>query len=103
MSEPQNTSDFQTLLNEKRDEIIQIAARHGAFDIRIFGSVARGEARQDSDIDLLVRTGPETSSWFPAGLIMDLEEILNHPVEIVTQGGLNKHIRNQVLREASPL
>ena len=90
-------------LREKREEIIRIAAKHGAFDVRVFGSAARGEAGPDSDVDLLVRTGNETSSWFPAGLILDLQEVLGRPVEVVTERGLNPWIRDQVLREAQPL
>lgn len=97
------TSDLDTLLREKREEIIRIASEHGALDVRVFGSVARGDARLDSDVDLLVRTGSETSSWFPAGLILDLEEILGRRVEIVTERGLSPWIRDQVLREALPL
>ena len=73
------------VLEEKREEIRRIAAMHGAMNVRVFGSVARGEARRDSDIDLLVDTGPETSSWFPAGLVLDLEDILGCKVEVVTE------------------
>jgi len=91
------------LLREKRDEIQRIAAKHGARNVRVFGSVARGEAREDSDIDILVDTGPETSSWFPAGLVLDLEEILGCKVEVVTEKGLNPHLKERVLEEALPL
>ncbi len=97
------TSDLETLLKEKREEVLRIAAKHGAFNVRIFGSIARGEARSDSDVDLLVETGSETSSWFPAGLILDLEEVLNRRVEVVTERGLNRYIRDRVLREAVSL
>jgi len=103
MASPKSASDLEALLKEKREEIIQIAAKHGAFDVRIFGSVARGEAQSDSDVDLLVKTESETSAWFPAGLILDLEEIVDRRVEIVTERGLNQHIRDHVLREALPL
>jgi predicted nucleotidyltransferase len=85
---------------EKRDEILRIAAKHGARDVRIFGSVARGDADEDSDVDLLVEVGPTTSSWFPAGLILDLEELLGRPVEVVTERGLSPYLRDRVLREA---
>ena len=91
------------LLEEKREEIRRIAAMHGAMNVRVFGSVARGEARQDSDLDLLVDTGPETSSWFPAGLVLDLEEILGCKVEVVTEKGLNPYLKERVLQEALPL
>ncbi len=95
--------NIKQLLYEKRDEIRNIAARHGAYNIRIFGSVVRGEAGPDSDIDFLIDVGPATSSWFPAGLILDLQEILGQPVEIVTEKALNPYIREHVLREAVPL
>ncbi len=102
-----NENDFymniKQLLYEKRDEIRDIAARHGACNIRIFGSVVRGEAGPDSDIDFLIDVGPTTSSWFPAGLILDLQEILGRPVEVVTEKALNPYIREQVLCEAVPL
>ena len=91
------------LLEEKREEIRRIAAKHGAMNVRVFGSVSRGEARQDSDLDLLVDTGRETSSWFPAGLVLDLEEILGCKVEVVTQNGLNPYLKERVLQEALPL
>ncbi|MHC4071853.1 MAG: nucleotidyltransferase family protein [Planctomycetota bacterium] len=95
--------NIKRLLSEKRDEICAIASKHGAYNIRIFGSVARGEAGADSDIDFLIDAGPTTSSWFPAGLILDLEEILGQRVEVVTTKALNPHIREHVLREAIPL
>ena len=94
---------IRQVLEEKRDDILNIAARHGAYNVRVFGSVARGEDRPDSDVNLLVDVGTTTSSWFPAGLILDLEQILGRQVEIVTEKGLNSHLREQVLREAIPL
>jgi predicted nucleotidyltransferase len=95
--------DIKEFLHEKRNEIRKIAAKHGAYNIRIFGSVVRGEAGPDSDIDFLIDAGPTTSSWFPAGLILDLQEILGRPVEVVTEKALNPYIREHVLREAIPL
>ena len=95
--------DIRELIDEKRQEIQDIASRHGAYNIRIFGSVARGEAGPDSDIDFLIDTGPATSSWFPAGLILDLQEVLGRPVEVVTEKALNPFIREYVLSEAVPL
>ena len=91
------------LLQRRRDEIQRIAAKHGAYNIRIFGSVVRGEAGPESDIDLLVQLGSTTSSWFPAGLVLDLEELLGRRVEIVTEKALNPYLRERVLREAVPL
>lgn len=95
--------EFEELLKEKRDEILQIAARHGAYNVRVFGSVARGEASQESDIDLLVDVGENHSRWFPGGLLVDLEELLGCKVDIVTENGLHWLIRERVLKEAVPL
>ena len=95
--------DLQRLLREKRDVIRAIAFKHGAYNVRIFGSVVRGEAGPDSDIDFLIDAGPDTSSWFPAGLILDLQQILGRRVEVVTEKGLNPFVRDYVLREAVPL
>jgi len=97
------TMTIEQLIHEKRDEIQRIATKHGARNIRVFGSVARGEARNDSDIDFLVDTGPVTSSWFPAGLVLDLEEVLGCKVEVVTEKGLSPFLKQHVLQEAVPL
>jgi predicted nucleotidyltransferase len=94
---------LEQLLRDKHDDIKRIAARHGAYNIRVFGSVARGEAGPESDIDLLIDVGPTTSSWFPAGLILDLEDLLGRRVEVITEQALNPALRDHVLREAIPL
>ncbi len=96
-------SELQALLTDKRDDVLRIAAKHGAFNVRVFGSVARGEATPDSDIDLLIEKGPTTTPWFPAGLILELEESLGRRVDVVTEKALNPHLRDRVLREAVPL
>lgn len=91
------------VLHAKRDHVLEVAQRHGVTSIRVFGSVARGDERDDSDIDLLVTTGPRVSSWFPACLILELEEILGRHIDVVTESGLNPYIRSQVLAEAVAL
>ena len=91
------------LLKERRQEILRIAARHGAHNVRVFGSVARGEAGPDSDVDLLVEVGSDRTPFFPGGLIADLEELLGKKVQVVTQEGLHWYIRERVLEEAVPL
>lgn len=88
----------------KRDEILKIADRHGAFNVRIFGSVARGEADLQSDVDVLVdydRT--RRTPWFPMGFIEELEALLGCKVDVVTEKGLKSRIRERVLQEAVPL
>jgi hypothetical protein len=94
---------IEELLHEKREEILQIAARHGARNVRVFGSVARGEADERSDVDLLIDLGPERTPWFPGGLIVDLENLLRRNVDIATVAALRPRIRERVLREAVPL
>ena len=91
------------LLQEKREDILSIATRRGAFNIRVFGSVARGEADSKSDIDLLVDMEPGRSLFDLGGLLMDLESLLGHKVDVVTERGLRERIRDRVLREAVPL
>ena len=91
---------IEHLVWENRDDIQRIAARHGAHNVRVFGSVARGGAGPESDIDLLIDVGPTTSSWFPAGLLLDLEELLGRRIEVVTERALNPDIRERVLDEA---
>jgi predicted nucleotidyltransferase len=95
--------DIERVLKEKREEILRIGARHGVRSIRVFGSAARGEAREGSDLDLLIETGPERTPWFPGGLIADLEELLGCRVDVVTEKALHWYIRDRVLQEAIPL
>ena len=88
---------------DKRAAIRAIAARHGVTGIRLFGSFARGEAREDSDLDLLIEVGPQTPPWFPGGLLFDLEAELGCKVDVAEEGALDPLIRDRVLREAIPL
>jgi predicted nucleotidyltransferase len=91
------------ILQEKRQEILKIAARHGAYNVRIFGSIARGEADKNSDLDVLVELEPERSLFDLGGMLMDLEHLLGCKVDVVTVKGLRKRIRERVLKEAVPL
>ena len=91
------------LLKEKRDEILRLAAGHGAHNVRIFGSVARGDARPDSDIDFLVDLDAGRSLLDLGGLLMDLQNLLHCKVDVVTEKGLRSRIRARVLLEAVSL
>jgi uncharacterized protein len=95
--------DIQALLKENRDEILRIAAKHGAHNVRIFGSVARGDAQPDSDLDVLVDMEEGRSLFDMGGMLVDLESLLGCKVDVVTVPGLRKRIRDLVLREAVPL
>jgi predicted nucleotidyltransferase len=91
------------LLQSKREEILRIAAHYGAYNVRIFGSVARGEADEQSDIDLLVNMEKGRSLFDLGGLLADLEDLLGCNVDVVTEDGLRDRIRNRVLKEAIAL
>jgi uncharacterized protein len=84
----------------KKNDILKIAAKHGARNIQIFGSVARGEARLDSDVDFLVEMEPGRTLFDMGGLLMDLRDLLGLEVDVVTEQGLKPRIRDRVLKEA---
>lgn len=90
-------------LRKRRDEILRIAERRGTHNVRIFGSVARGEADERSDVDFLVELEPGRSLLDLGGLLMDLQQLLGHPVDVVTEHGLRERIREHVIKEAIPL
>ncbi|MBD2028379.1 nucleotidyltransferase family protein [Phormidium sp. FACHB-322] len=103
MTAPLNPS-LQDLLQAKKAQILAIADRHGAYNIRVFGSVARAEATDTSDIDLLVDYDPaRRSPWFPVGLVQELEALLEHKVDVATPAMLKERIRDRVMQEAIPL
>ncbi len=91
------------LLKTKRDEILAIAAKHGARNIRVFGSVARDEDDSNSDIDLLVELKSGTTLLGHAALMQELEELLGVKVDVVSDRGLRDRIRDRVLKEAVAL
>jgi uncharacterized protein len=88
------------IIAARRDAILAAAVRHGVTNIKVFGSVARGDARNDSDVDFLVEVGPEHSSFFPGGLVADLEGILGRHVDVVEPEGLHRLLKDRILREA---
>ncbi|MCX6029788.1 MAG: nucleotidyltransferase family protein [Chloroflexi bacterium] len=95
--------DIRTVLQAQRNDILSVAARYGAHNVRVFGSVARGEARPDSDVDILVDMEPGRSLFDLGGLLCDLQTLLGVDVDVVTEKGLRPRIRAQVMREAIPL
>jgi hypothetical protein len=91
------------LRTTKRDEILRIAALRGARNVRVFGSVARGDNDARSDIDFLVDLEPDRSLFDLSGLLLDLEAVLHSQVDVVTERGLRSRVRDRVLQEAVPL
>ena len=87
------------LLKDKRDEILRTAARHGASNLRVFGSVARGDAGPESDVDFLA-DGLENCSWGGGALLIDLQNLLGRKVDLVSPEDLHWYIRERVLKEA---
>lgn len=99
----QSPAVMDPLISRHRQEIVQIAARHGAGNVRLFGSRVRGTAGPDSDADFLIDIVGPTTSWFPGGLVHDLGVLLGCPVDVGLESELHPLVRDQVLSEASPL
>ena len=95
--------DVRELLKAKREDILRVAARHGARNVRVFGSIARGEADERSDVDLLVGFEPGRSLLDHAALWLELQDLLGCKVDVVSEGGIKARIRERVLREAVPV
>lgn len=91
---------IEKLLLPLREEILKIAAQYGAYNVRVFGSVARGEARLDSDVDFLVEIEPQRTLLDQIGLMQSLEELLKRKVDIAEPDTLHEIIREKVLKEA---
>lgn len=94
---------IRQLLQSKRAQILQIAARHGARRVRVFGSVARGTAHRNSDIDFLVEMEEGRSLLDHAALILDLERLLKRSVDVASERGLRRPVRKEVLKDAIAL
>lgn len=91
------------LVLRQREQILRLARYHGATRVRLFGSMARGDAGPESDVDLLVEVGETPSAWFPGGLVVELEALLGRRVQVVTERGLDDLLRDRVLAEAVAL
>jgi uncharacterized protein len=90
-------------LREKRDEILRLAEKRGAFNLRVFGSVARGDARPDSDVDIMAEWRESTSIFDVAGLWAELQELLERKVDLVSTKGLKDYVRPSAIRDAIDL
>jgi len=90
-------------LRAKRDAILALAAKHGAGNVRVFGSVVRGEAGPESDVDFLIDVVDWSRFTWGGGLLMDLQDLLGCEVDVETEKGLHRYIRDNVLKEAVPL
>lgn len=102
-SEPSPPADPLRTLRRNRARILRIAHKHGARSVRIFGSVARGEASAESDIDLLVEMETGEGLFAQGAMLVELQDLLGRDVDVVTVEGLRHRIRERVLREAVPL
>jgi len=91
------------VIKEKRAEILRIAAKYGVHNIRVFGSVARGEAGPESDLDLLVQLEPGVTLLKQAAMVRELEALLGCNIDVVSERGLRPRIRDRVLKEAVPI
>ena len=84
----------------RREEILRVAAQHGASNVRVFGSVVRGESAEGSDVDVLVELDDDRSLLDHIALKQDLEDLLGGEVDVVTEGGLHRLLRDRILAEA---
>ena len=91
------------LIENNRAEILALAERHGIRDVRVFGSMARGDADDTSDVDLLVSLPSDKTGLALGAFLMDVQDLLHHRVEVLTERGLHPALRDRVLREAQPL
>jgi uncharacterized protein len=92
--------DINQVLGGRRAEVLRIATGHGARNVRVFGSLARGDARPDSDLDILISLEPGRSLLDIVAIKQDLEDLLGRNVDVVTEAAISPYIRDQVLKDA---
>lgn len=95
--------NIEERLKDKREEILKIASSHGAGNVRVFGSVARGDSREGSDLDLLVTFDEDRSLFDHSALVQDLTDLLGIKIDVVSESGLYWLLKRNILREARPL
>ncbi len=94
---------MHSLIETYREAILDIARRYGLTNVRVFGSMVRGDADENSDVDLLVTLPPGVSGLALGGLLMDVQDITGRMVDVLTDGGLNPALRDMILKEAQAL
>jgi uncharacterized protein len=94
---------LRDLIHSKRDEILALAAQYDAVNVRLFGSVARGDDHPDSDIDFLVDVQRQWSLFDHIGLIQDLEDLLGRKVDLIPADSIRDFCRDRILKDATPL
>ena len=94
---------IQEIIVSRKDQILALAAKYGASNVRVFGSVARGTADENSDVDFLVNLAPGRSLFDLGGLLYELQKLLGRNVDVITPAGLRPRIRDRVLKEAVPI
>jgi predicted nucleotidyltransferase len=94
---------IQEIIGLQKEQVLALAAKYGASEVRVFGSVARGDANEQSDVDFLVNLAPGRSLFDLGGLLMELQSLLHRKVDVVTEKGLHWYIRDRVLKEAKPI
>ncbi|MFC1793470.1 nucleotidyltransferase family protein [Planctomycetota bacterium] len=91
------------IIVSRKEQILALAAKYGASNVRVFGSVARGTADENSDVDFLVNLAPGRSLFDLGGLLYELQKLLDRNVDVITPAGLRPRIRDRVLKEAVPI
>jgi len=90
-------------MEQNREQILALAQQHGIENVRVFGSMARGDANEDSDVDLLVSIPRGRGGWALGGLLMDVQDLVQRRVDVVSDRGLHPALRDRILSEAVPL